>query len=373
MRNAFSHAIAGMLGWALCAGLLGPTALKAASIKDFGEVRVDGPFTHKNLSLYVLFVRAEAGKRPAYITLTEGLRNGWVKIREADSARVGRLMITNTSDRRLFLQVGQVLKGGKQDRTLQTSFVVPPKTTDVPIPSFCVEQSRWSGGKGFGTGGIIVPARVRAAIQAKSQDQVWGEVRSYKRRARAAIAPPGGRADPSRTSSVHEELSHPRLKRLVNEYEAALSGVVHRYPNPVGMVYAVNGRISTVDVYQASALFRKLFGELLKGAAAEATTQYSRGRHSPPALTAVANFIANGWEGSTQTETLGLGNVYVRITGANSRTGRLSFKSDVIHAQIVRKVTGPIIIPPRPIPLPRPRPRPRPRPPIPRPPRPPGG
>ena len=369
MKHAARHAAAAMVAMALLAGLAAPDALNAASIKDFGEVRVDGPFTHKNLSIYVLFVRTEVGKRPDYITLTEGLRNGWVVISEAHDARVGRLLVTNKSDRRLFLQVGQVLGGGKQDRTLQTSFVVPANTRDVPIPSFCVEQTRWSGPKGFDSGGVIVPGRVRAAIQAGSQDRVWSEVRGYKRSAQSAIASrSGGPQAPSRTSSVHEELSDARFKRIYNEYQAALSGTIHRYTHPVGFVYAVNGQISTVDVYQASALFKKLWPELLRGAAAEAAPQQSRARHSPPDLRTVANFIAAGWEGSVRTETLGVGNVYMRITGTNSRTGRLSFNSEVVHAQIVRKATGPILIPPRPIPIPRPPRPPRPIP-MPQPPR----
>ena len=234
MRNTVRcAALAGLLA-VLLAGLSTPTELKAASIKDFGEVRINGPHTHRNLSLYILLLRDNPGRRPDYITLTEGLRTGVVTIREADNARVGRLLISNNASSRLFLQVGQVLKGGKQDRTLQVSFVVPAKTIDVPIPSFCVEQSRWSGRKGFDSGGLIVPARVRSAIQAGSQDRVWGEVAQYKRQARSAIASSsGGRVAPSRTSSVHEELSHGRLRKLCSDYESALAGTAPRdFPRP---------------------------------------------------------------------------------------------------------------------------------------------
>jgi hypothetical protein len=347
-------------------GLCAAQPRSSASIKDFGEVRVDGPFTHRNLSVYVLHVPTAIGRPPAYITLAEGLARGQVKITEAASARVGRLLVTNNSDRHLFLQVGQVLSGGKQDRTLQTSFIVPPKTQDAPIPSYCVEKSRWGGGGGFSSSGIIVPRGVKQAIQSRSQGEVWSGVADYKKRARSSIAAAsGGRAGPSRTSSVHEELHDKTLRKIVVDYESALRGVIDRYRIPVGLVYAVDGQISTVDVYHSTSLFRSLFPHLLKGAAAEAAASGRRARHSAPALTTVANFIAGGWQGSWQTETLGLGNVYDRINGSASLTGRLRFKGTITHAQIVRRARRPIIVPPRPVPMPRP-PRP-PRPPYPHP------
>lgn len=360
--------VCGLAVFVLGATVLSPGAAKAVSIKDFGEVRVNGPFTHKNLAVYVLFVRERPRTQAAYLTLAEGIARGLVKVTENRRASVQRLMITNNSDRRVFLQVGEVVTGGKQDRTLQVSFVVPPKTPDVPIPSFCVEQSRWSGGGGFAAGGVIVPRGVKHAIQARSQNEVWGSVGSYKSRARALIASSGSSARRSRTSSVHEELSDKHLKKHVGEYKSALSGILGRYSHPLGMVYAVNGRISTVDVYHNVELFRKLFPKLLAGAAAEAAADGKTRRRSYnwPGLNQVANFIAAGWDGRQATESLGLGNVYLRITGTNSRTGRLSYKSTPIHAQIVGKTTGPILVPPRPRPIPRPRP-PRPPYPMPRP------
>ena len=347
----------------LAVSVLSPAA-RAVSIKDFGEVRVDGPFTHKNLAIYVLFVRERPRTEAAYLTLAEGIARGVVKITEDRRARVQRLLITNNSDRRVFLQVGEVVTGGKQDRTLQVSFVVPPKTPDVPIPSFCVEKTRWSGGGGFAAGGVIVPRSVKHAIQARSQNDVWGSVGGYKRRARALI-PSAGR---SRTSSVNEELSDHRFKKYVGGYKSALGGSLARFSHPLGMIYAVNGQISTVDVYHNVELFRKLFPKLLAAAAAEAAAaaQTRRGSYNSPDLNRVANFIAAGWSGRQATETLGLGNVYLRITGTNSRTGRLSYKSTTIHAQIVGQTTGPIVVPPRPRPVPRPRP-PRPPYPMPRP------
>ncbi len=41
------------------------------------------------------------------------------------------------------IQAGDVVKGGRQDRTIGVGFVLPAKSGRVPIPSFCVEIGRW--------------------------------------------------------------------------------------------------------------------------------------------------------------------------------------------------------------------------------------
>ena len=44
----------------------------------------------------------------------------------------------------MFIQAGDIVKGGKQDRVLTVSLLLPAKSGRVPIASFCVEQGRWS-------------------------------------------------------------------------------------------------------------------------------------------------------------------------------------------------------------------------------------
>ncbi|MDR0660584.1 MAG: hypothetical protein LBG19_07260 [Prevotellaceae bacterium] len=42
-----------------------------------------------------------------------------------------------------FIMSGDIVKGGKQDRTISEDMVLKPKNKKVPLASFCVEQSRW--------------------------------------------------------------------------------------------------------------------------------------------------------------------------------------------------------------------------------------
>ena len=40
---------------------------------------------------------------------------------------------------------GEELKGGKQARIIGSRLVIPPASGVLPVPSFCIEQSRWHG------------------------------------------------------------------------------------------------------------------------------------------------------------------------------------------------------------------------------------
>ncbi len=102
--------------------------------------RVSDPIVHENLAIYFIHGKSEAGKVP--LTLEEAMAKGFVRVRE--TSNVNQLEIENLGAEEVFVQSGDIVKGGKQDRTLMVSLVLPPKSGSVPIASFCVEEGRWS-------------------------------------------------------------------------------------------------------------------------------------------------------------------------------------------------------------------------------------
>ncbi|HOD81630.1 MAG: hypothetical protein BWX88_03276 [Planctomycetes bacterium ADurb.Bin126] len=380
-RGSFLPAVCVAAVLALPAGLL-------AQVDSEEALRVDGPFTHQNLSIYILFRKRLPGNPPDYLTLKEGLRTGQVAVSEASRARVEQLLVTNKSDKRLFLQVGELLHGGRQDRTLQTSLVIAPHSADVPIPSFCIEKSRWSGGKELSAVGAIAPQSVQRSIASGSQARVWDSVRSYKESARAAAGIGGA----SSGSSLNEELRSREFQKVIGGYEAALGHLIRRYRNPIGMVWAINGQIEQAEVYHSSDLFAGLFPQLLASAAAEAGSRAGRGipvplpmprpgprephverdvirlprpvpppTHNPPALKQVSDFLVAVWDGSSSREELGHGNVRVRVTNSAGTKDDLLYQGEWIHAHILPRQSGVIVPLPRPPVRPMPHPVPYPR------------
>src|SRR5580700_1227265 len=98
------------------------------------------PVRHENLEIQFLIGPSVP---PDYLTLTEGCSQQIVEIFE--TGRIGRLAVWNkSSDRPLFIQLGELLKGGLQDRTVATDLVLDPGEKYDGLQSYCVERARWS-------------------------------------------------------------------------------------------------------------------------------------------------------------------------------------------------------------------------------------
>jgi len=111
-----------------------------------------------------------------------------------ETGNVNELLIENPGDFDLFIQAGDIVKGGRQDRTLGADFIVPAKSGKVPIPVFCVEASRWhkrpseSAVHFSGSSDYASSKKLRAAInQKKSQGEVWASVEEEQAKLSASI------------------------------------------------------------------------------------------------------------------------------------------------------------------------------------------
>ena len=50
----------------------------------------------------------------------------------------------NTGKDEVFVQAGDIVKGGQQDRVLSVDLLLPPRSGAVSIAAFCVEHGRWT-------------------------------------------------------------------------------------------------------------------------------------------------------------------------------------------------------------------------------------
>src|SRR5215470_10193768 len=142
--------------------MLAATALFAvgATAAEPEAYRISGPVVHENLAIY--FVHGKSAEGPIPLTLQEALANGSAQVRETGS--VNQLEVENTGDTAVFIQSGDIVKGGRQDRVLTVSLIIPPHSGAMPIASFCVEQGRWTArgredAHRFETASASVPSR----------------------------------------------------------------------------------------------------------------------------------------------------------------------------------------------------------------------
>ena len=315
-----------MRSHALAVGTLGALALGAANAQSsLTPLTIDGPYTHDNLAIYV--VRGASNESRAYLTLDQGLAAGTVEVREKgaatgqDQAAVNSLEIENKSERWLFLHAGDIVKGGKQDRTIMTDMLLPPHSKPQPIDAFCVEHGRWTpsrDGLAFKANpGIVAGSALKRAIQSeKSQQRVWQEVAIAEghavtvARASAVAEPQLAVASPaprlSSTGTYNAIAENKSVSSSRSAYVGALLSSIRKHKDAIGLAVAINGRMSAADVYTSSSLFAALSGKLVDSYALEALLARDGAQGSkPPAKEQVTAFLASASSAPATGETIG--------------------------------------------------------------------
>jgi len=276
---------------------------------------MSGPYSHKNLTIFLLH-GADQQQARTPLTLQEAMERKIVVVHETGD--VNNLSIENLSDDEVYVQSGDIVKGGKQDRVLALDLIVPPKSGKIPIESFCVEQGRWSG---RGSEGFTAFSSSEKSLNSKalkiatkhsaSQGEVWDKVAKSQAQLSGGViaagaAPPatmggapveqtqaaGGNAasvrtqaveafsvaSPSSSSSLQLSLENKQLKQVVDDYIKKLSPIIEGKSDVIGYVFAINGQINSADVYSSHALFKKLWPKLIESSGAEAVGEFEKGK-----------------------------------------------------------------------------------------------
>jgi hypothetical protein len=297
--------------------------LTAAAAWAEDAYRVSGPIAHDNLAVY--FVHGASNAGPVPLTLAEALTAKSVRVLE--TGRVNELSIENLGDREVFVQSGDIVKGGQQDRVLSVSLVLPPHSGVVPITAFCVEHGRWSkrgyeDARQFDSAATSLPSRAaRLAIQppeagllnspvlsyavpaiAEQQSKVWNDVANVQRTLSDKLDQ--SVASPQSPTSLQLALENEKLKEVQDGYVAALEPAGENASDIIGYAFAVNGRIDSADVYPSNALFRKMWQKLLTANVTEAIAAKSDAAKAAPPSADVAAFLKTAEGGAARKQTL---------------------------------------------------------------------
>lgn len=300
--------------------------------------RVSVPHTHENLAVYLLHTDKQDPRE--FITLDEGLKSGEVKVTEKQSEQVNELLIENTSAKHLFLHEGDRVRGGKQDRTIFTSFVIAPKSAAQPLPSFCIEHNRWTegaNGRQFDatSNAALAPKGVRAAAKvSKNQGEVWDNVANEKENASRNLAAP------NTNSSLNETLDAPKIKAISDACAKALSSTIESSEDAVGLAIAINGKIEEVDIYPNHAVLKKISPRLLESYAVQAAqVKKDAQKVQPLEAKAISEFIASGSEKNKREETINAGNS-LKVSNFDNKKAQCSTLNDgkVVHWQALSNV-----------------------------------
>ena len=233
-------------------------------------------YTHRNLAVYLLNQPAAASKR-MFLTLDEALQAGCARLHE--TGRVGELEIENLTHADLYVQAGDVVKGGWQDRALGLDFIVPHGSRHprrMKVRTFCVERGRWNRRVGeeptnsFKSAPCVAATReLKLSIrEAASQTAVWTSVDAAQAKLSHSVGVDVRSA--ASPTSLPLTMENETVRRRLDGYLHAFHNLLSAHPDVSGFAFAVNGRINSADTYASPELFRKLWPKLLEAAALEA-------------------------------------------------------------------------------------------------------
>ncbi len=243
-------------------------------------ITINTPKTEQNLTLFILTGKEKiTGK--SYKTLSEAMKTKKVTVRETGS--VNELLIDNNSSDYVFIHSGDIVKGGKQDRTISYDVIIPPKTKNVPLESFCVEQGRWQQRSNetvssFSTNTKMLSSRdlKLAAKHEKNQGKVWSKVSEQKAYLSKKLSEKNGYeidvAANESNSSLQLALENKELKKSKDAIYEKLKDLIN-IPDAIGYAYAINGEIYGVEIYNNKQLFADLWDKILESVIVEAISK----------------------------------------------------------------------------------------------------
>ncbi len=243
-------------------------------------ITIQSPTEVENLSFFIL-TGTEKLPEITYRTLSKAMEAKEVVVKETGT--VNELSIDNNSDEYIFIHSGDIVKGGKQDRTISYDVIIPPRSKNVSLASFCVESGRWQkrGGEteqSFASNTKMLSSRdlKLAARYEKNQSKVWSKVAEQKDRLNKNVSAKNGYAvnvgNNESDTSLQLALESEELVKVREKLNTQLKDLIDT-PNAIGYAYAINGEMYGVEVYNNQQLFKDLWDKILESVIVEAISK----------------------------------------------------------------------------------------------------
>lgn len=220
----------------------------------------------ENMTVFGLRTSLDGG--PEYITLKEALEKGVFTVTEvSEGGSVPELKVENRSDIAVLLLDGEELRGAKQNRVLNTTILVAPKSA-IKVPVSCTEHGRWSyESRQFAESGNVMAASMRGVNLREVNRSL--EVSKEFRSNQAMIWDSVARLHcdmqvPSKTGAMRDvyEAKGADLDGYLKAFKAA--------DGTKGILVFIDGKPAGMDFVSRDKAFGTLFPKLVKSYAMEA-------------------------------------------------------------------------------------------------------
>lgn len=230
--------------------------------------------SYKKIKLYYIRAKPSLTQQSKtignYKTLEQALKQSKIKVEEMSSGgSVNTLHFTNLSRDTIIISMGDIVKGGKQDRVVEKDTLICPKQA-LDLPVYCVEHGRWtntsgqistSGNAVFNTYHSNINNAVRKSIvKEKSQTKVWSEVERINDNNGTATT----------TGTYTAVTNSKKYNDEVKDYQTAFKKEIDKDSTIVGVLAVTGDRIIGCDIYLTRQLFRANADNILNSYIAEA-------------------------------------------------------------------------------------------------------
>jgi ADP-ribosylglycohydrolase len=265
-----------------------------------------------------------------YLTLGEALERGKITITEVShGGSVPELAVENPGETAVLLLEGEELRGAKQNRVLNTTILLAPKSRSV-VPVSCTEQGRWHYvSNAFEESGFVMSrsARIEKNLSVtrslkagrsyrSDQGAVWNSIRDLSEKA-GVFSSTGAQRDvfESRKEALFE------VEREIPCREGQCGLLVFAHGKPVGF-----------DAVSLPSAYSRLHGKILQSYALESLISEEKGKNEAPTLQDAEAFLeaCAGLPGETF-PAAGLG-VECRFESASKTGFSLVHQGEAIHS-----------------------------------------
>jgi len=198
-------------------------------------------------------------------TMDEAISQDLLEITEINSdGSVPQLLVRNLGAQDILILEGETVIGGKQNRAVNSTFIIPAGG-EIVVPVSCVEAGRWRyASNKFSSGDSVLYSSLRAESHravsrnlhsnrgyGSNQSGVWSNIAAKQMRM-AVDSPTGAMADIERSA-------------FSPEAESDLFEAIRCQENQVGFLAFIGGGFAGGDIFGSSELFEKQYRKIIKG------------------------------------------------------------------------------------------------------------
>ena len=301
------------------------------------EVRLGDPQHYRNMSVFPLLFSGKS--KLEYSMLRKALNEEYIMITEiSENGSVPELKLFNMSESYILLLDGEELEGAKQNRVLNTTLLVPPKS-ELKVPVSCTEQGRWNRvSAAFQHSGKFLFRKARGNKMSSvhqslkygqgyqsNQSEVWNDISQLQS-----------------IRSIHSPTS--AMKDIYDKEKGNLDDFLKAFPlidGQCGIIVGLGGQVVGLEYLSSSESYLDVHRQLVESYTMDALVENLSGGNPELTIEETQRFLEQIWSASQETFRSAAAGTDVRLESEHLVGSGLVEGEELIHlSAFARQTTG---------------------------------